>query len=117
MQSNQPEFVRDACQKEGMKLRIYFGIAMLCLAFLAANAAGQIPRRSLANLSWMAGCWESRDEVKRLFLSEQWMKPAGGVMLGIGRTVKSGKAVDFEFMRIEQQGANMFYIARPKENK
>ena len=45
------------------------------------------------------------------------MKPAGGIILGIGRTVKSGKAVDFRFMRIEQQGADMFYVARPKENK
>src|SRR5438477_13193138 len=100
-----------------MKLRIDHRIAVLCLAFLGAHALGQTPRRNLANLSWLAGCWESRDEAKHLFLSEQWMKPAGGIMLGIGRTVKSGKAVDFEFMRIEQQGADMFYIARPKENK
>jgi len=100
-----------------MNLSISLRLLAFCLAIITIPVVGQVPRRSLANLAWMAGCWESRDEVKHLFLSEQWMKPAGGIMLGIGRTVKSGKAVDFEFMRIEQQGADMFYIARPKENK
>ena len=50
-------------------------------------------------------------------MSEQWMKPAGGLMLGIGRTVKKEKAVDFEFMRIEQKGDDIFFIAKPKDNK
>jgi len=34
-------------------------------------------------------------------------------MLGIGRTVKDGKAVEFEFMRIEQQGETVVYLASP----
>jgi hypothetical protein len=45
------------------------------------------------------------------------MKPAGGLMLGIGRTVKKDKAVDFEFMRVEQRGDDVFFTAKPKENK
>jgi hypothetical protein len=100
-----------------MNLTIACKVALISLALFVAQTAAQSPRKTLANLSWLAGCWESRDEGKNLFISEQWMKPAGGMMLGIGRTVKSGKAVDYEFMRIEQRGADMFYVARPKENK
>jgi hypothetical protein len=64
----------------------------------------------------MAGCWES-PEGKKSQTNEQWMKPAGGMMIGMGRTVAGGKAVDHEFMRIEQRDADIFFIARPKANK
>jgi hypothetical protein len=64
----------------------------------------------------MAGCWESRDGGQRI-ISEQWMQPAGGLMLGMGRTVESGKAVDFEVMRIEQNGDEVIFYARPRANK
>ena len=38
-------------------------------------------------------------------------------MLGTGRTIKQEKAVDYEFMRIEEKGEYVFFIAKPKENK
>jgi len=38
------------------------------------------------------------------------------MMIGMGRTIKSGKAVDWEFMRIEERGTDIFYLAKPKEN-
>ena len=44
------------------------------------------------------------------------MKPAGGIMLGVGRTVKNNKAVDYEFMRIEERGADIFFTAKPKSS-
>ena len=45
-----------------------------------------------------------------------WMKPAGNLMMGTGRTVKGGRTVDFEFLRIEQRADAIFYIAKPKAN-
>jgi len=45
------------------------------------------------------------------------MMPAGGMMTGTGRTVDSGKTVDFEVMRIEQSGSDIVFFAKPKANK
>lgn len=88
--------------------------ALTVLLLLATGAAGQA---RLSDLDGMAGCWERRDEKKQMFFSEQWMKPAGGAMLGMGRTVANGKAVDWEFMRIQQRGDSLVFVARPRENK
>jgi hypothetical protein len=42
------------------------------------------------------------------------MQPAGGTMLGIGRTVKAGKTVEFEFMRIhEAPDGKLLFTAIP----
>jgi len=86
------------------------------LVSIAVSVAGQITPNKLASLEWLAGCWESRNDAKQLILSEQWMKSEGGMMIGMGRTVKGGKAVDWEFMRIEQRGNDIYYLAQPKEN-
>ena len=71
----------------------------------------------LADFDGMAGCWEHKEPGKGLFISEQWMSPAGTSILGMGRTVKNGKTVGFEFMRIEQNTDGIFFVARPHENK
>ena len=35
-------------------------------------------------------------------------------MLGVSRTIKNGKMVEFEFLRIEQRDDGVFYIAQPQ---
>ena len=46
------------------------------------------------------------------------MAPAGGVMLGMGRTVSKGRVVEYEFMQIrEGPGGDLFYIALPSGQK
>lgn len=69
------------------------------------------------DLKWLSGCWESNNVEKALLINEQWMKPAGGMMIGAGRTVKSGKTVDFEFLRIIEDAGSVFYVAKPTANK
>lgn len=88
-----------------------------CLYLLCIVLHTQSKTNNVKNLGWLAGCWASTDIADQEFMSEQWMKPAGGLMLGIGRTVKKEKAVDFEFMRIEEKGDDVFFTAKPKENK
>lgn len=78
--------------------------------------AGQKKISSVADLDPMAGCWERRDPKKELLVSEQWMSPAGTSILGMGRTVKKGQTVDFEYMRIEQREDGMYFVAQPKAN-
>jgi hypothetical protein len=89
---------------------------LLTILFLSAiTVAAQ--QAKLSDLDGMAGCWERRDAPKKLLVTEQWMKPAGGAMLGMGRTVRDGKATDWEFMRIEQRGDTLVFIAMPRGNK
>jgi hypothetical protein len=46
------------------------------------------------------------------------MKPAGGTMLGMSRTVSNGKTVEFEFIRIRQDGnGEIHFIAKPSGQK
>src|SRR5688572_21746616 len=99
-----------------MKLRSC-GLTVVLMMLGGASAVfAQTSTRSVQGLAFMAGCWESAAG-KNAQITEQWMKPAGGMMIGMGRTIAGGKAVDHEFMRIEQRGDDVVFIARPKANK
>lgn len=87
------------------------------MSFAIISNAQKKPVTEIADLDGMAGCWEQKDTAKGLFISEQWMSPAGTSILGMGRTVKNGKTVGFEYMRIEQNADGIFFVARPHENK
>ena len=65
---------------------------------------------SIANLSFMTGCWEVKEGP--MLTEEQWSKPAGDTMLGLSRTLKAGKTVFSEFMRIEKTPDGYAYRAR-----
>ena len=92
-------------------------LAFLIFSFSIISNAQKNSIIEIADFGGMAGCWENKEPAKGLFISEQWMSPAGTSILGMGRTVKSGKTVGFEFMRIEQNADGIFFIARPHENK
>jgi hypothetical protein len=81
------------------------------LLVAAASAEAQGPAARLEQLAFMAGSWGG--PAGGAEVEEVWLAPKGGLMLGLGRTVKEDKAVDFEFMRIEQQGETLVYLASP----
>jgi hypothetical protein len=62
-------------------------------------------------LGWLTGCWEGT--VGGREYHEQWMKPAGGTMLGMSRTVSEERTPAWEFLRIAERDGSLFYIARP----
>ena len=85
----------------------------ILLTFFFSLSSPTIPDPSMDSLGWMAGCWEGSFPNGRT-VSEQWMKPAGNVMMGMSRTVKNGKTVAYEFIRLEQsEDGTIRYIARP----
>jgi len=96
-----------------MKIMILVGLSLLS----TLSVAGQNKTTEIGDLDGMAGCWERRDDSKKLLVSEQWMSPAGTSILGMGRTVKNGKTTGWEFMRIEQREDGLYFVSRPKENK
>jgi hypothetical protein len=87
-------------------------------ALLAALLAGAAPGRAadgdagVARFAWLAGCWAL--DAAEPGSGEQWMMPAGGTMLGAGRTVKGGQTVSFEFMQLRVQPDGVVaFIAQP----
>ena len=49
-------------------------------------------------LGWLEGCWRTQGADAT---EERWSSPEGGVMLGTGRSLRGGRAVAFEYLRIE----------------
>ena len=71
---------------------------------------------SLTAISWLAGVWTSDERGRQI--TEQWMSPAGGTMLGMSRTVSQGRTVEYEFilLRVETSG-EINYVAKPSGQK
>ena len=91
-------------------------IGLMFLTVPGVTVAQTAKTSSITDLGWMSGCWEMKSTERNLLINEQWMKPAGGMMIGAGRTVKAGKTVDHEFVRIVEEADGLFYIAKPKAN-
>jgi hypothetical protein len=66
-------------------------------------------------LHWFAGCWERN--VDALVIEEQWLRPRGGTLLGVNRTIRDESLVGFEFMRIHSRGDTLVFSAQPSEQE
>lgn len=86
---------------------------MRWLAIVAVLAAASVVRSaSIADFSWLSGCWSHEDAEPGS--DEIWSSPAGGIMLGMSRTVRGGKTVEHEFMSIRQVSAGQLaFVAHP----
>ena len=68
---------------------------------------------SLAILSWLEGAWIDPEGGSRT-VEEHWIAPRGGLLLGVNRSIRDGRAVGFEFLRIEtRDDASVVYVAQP----
>ena len=84
-------------------------------ALLATAAgAGAAPSDAFANLGWLQGCWVPDTASAEAGTVETWTSAAGGAMLGMSRTVKGGRATEFEFVQIRDvEPGKLAYIAQP----
>lgn len=84
----------------------------IVLAFGAVLPAAAAADADLSKLAWLGGCWKS--ETAEPGSGEHWLPLAGGSLLGIGRTIKGGKTVEFEFLEIRAEAdGRITYFARP----
>src|SRR5437870_3925900 len=75
-------------------------------------AEASVAKPSLEKLAWLAGTW-SFEKGGRI-VTEQWMAPDGGTMLGMSRTVANGKTVEYEFLLIRpDEKGDLQYVAKP----
>lgn len=88
-----------------------FLLAVPAAAFSQAPAAE--PAKSISELAWIAGDWQTAPG-GRAQIEEHWTQPAGGTMIGMGRTIAGDKTVEFEYLRLEQRSDAIYYVAHPK---
>lgn len=85
---------------------------MVALAMLGTLLPAQAPADAhrIEDLGWISGHWQMTGKTS---VEEHWTQPAGGTMLGVNRTLRGGKTVAFEFLRIETRPQGIFYVAHP----
>jgi hypothetical protein len=86
-------------------------LAGIVVFVLLAPSRG-VAEDPLAPVSWLAGCWSFTANGRTV--DEQWMRPAGGVMLGMSRAVREGRAPTVEFVVLRVDGGRLVYDARPE---
>jgi len=83
----------------------------LCLLY-ATGSASAVDEVSLTQLAWLSGCWSA--EGSEPGSGEQWMPLAGASLMGMSRTVRQGKTVTYEFMRIAHgSDGKLAFFAQP----
>ena len=84
---------------------LHFVLCSLLFAVCSPASA-----QSLKEFAWLAG---SRSVKGNTLIEERWTDPASNMMLGVSRTVRGDKVVEFEFLRIEARADGLFYVAQP----
>ena len=114
-----------------MKKIIRIGVVMaLVVTGTAANAQPLMPAPSAAAtepaasvipagkntvdaLPWMTGCWQSKSTRDGSVISETWLSPRGGSMLGMGQTYLGSKTLGWEAMRVYDEAGAVKLWLRP----
>ncbi len=92
-------------------------LSVLLISIFSAIALGQEnSKNTIDDLGWISGCWEKKGKTADSFTMEHWTAPAG-MMLGVSRTLKNGRVGFFEYLRIAEQGSDIYYIAKPANAK
>ena len=88
-------------------------LLLLCaFALLPATppSAQQVDAR-VEQVGWLAGCWETGSPQR--LIQEQWTTPRGQTMLGMGRTVRDGRTIEYESIVIRIENGRLAYEAHP----
>jgi hypothetical protein len=84
---------------------------MVSVLLLAATMASQGGLNSVTDLGWLSGCWQLSSGPRTV--TEFWLPPDGGTMMGLSRTVSGGRTVEHEFLLLRAGPRGIEYIAKP----
>jgi hypothetical protein len=84
---------------------------LVALATVPLTAGGTAPASGIERVAWLQGCWEAVSPGRTV--EEHWMAPRGGSMVGMSRTVRGEKLVEYELVVIREQGSQLAYEAHP----
>jgi hypothetical protein len=92
-----------------------FAVALILIGPGRTISRGAVAGQAwtISDLSWLSGDWQT-EAGGRTVSEEHWTRPAGGSMIGMSRTLVGDKTVSFEFLRVEQRGEAIYYVASPK---
>jgi len=62
----------------------------------------------VSDLSFFSGCWEIRSGA--LLVEEAWSSATAGTLFGWSRTIRDGKTVQWELMRIEMKDGKPVFV-------
>jgi hypothetical protein len=96
-------------------MRLIFLIVPAIL-LVAASRYDPPPSRSadhspIDRVAWLTGCWTR--ERSGAIIEEHWMPPRAGAMLGLGRTTRNGKLIEYEFILLRERDGQLTYEAHP----
>lgn len=88
-------------------------ITAACVSAIAPASAIAQDRAAepLARLDWLSGCWQRTSGTR--VVDEQWMAPRATLMLGMSRTVRDGKIIEWEQIRLAVDGDAVVFTASP----
>lgn len=81
-----------------------------CLLLGASSLACGAPPCDIQDLAWLVGGWKQCHGTD--CTEERWMPARGGRMLGVNQ--QWGERRAFEFLRIEERGQQIVYVAQPE---
>ena len=96
-----------------MTTRILLGVLVALAVAIAVGRSSGVAAQThpVHQLDWLAGCWSmTRGDT---MVEEHWMKPGGGTMLGMSRTIRGGKTSEYEFLQIRDVNGTLGYVAQP----
>lgn len=84
----------------------------IAAAALASVAVSATAADTAESLSWLSGCWQ-HDGAER-GSQEVWSEAAGGTLFGFSRSVRDGRTVAYEYLRIAAgEDGRLQFIASP----
>jgi hypothetical protein len=95
-----------------MKRLVLIGCVIVALAAHAQEPPAV--KATLQDFAWLAGHWRIEQGARQV--DEQWMAPAGGLMMGMARNVQDGKVREYEFTLLRQDpNGDIYYVASPSK--
>jgi hypothetical protein len=86
-------------------------VAVLGVVLVSGAVPGSAEERTLKLFEWLAGVWESAESSR--MVEEHWTTPTANLMIGMSRTIAENRTAEFEFLRIERRGDDLFYVPQP----
>jgi hypothetical protein len=77
--------------------------------WMALTGATQAP--AVKDVAWISGCWDFTRNGRHVV--ENWTAAEGGTIMGVSRTVSSGKTSEWEFLIIREGAKGLEYVAKP----
>jgi hypothetical protein len=95
-----------------MDIQIFGALMMAAFLSGAPQAGTAVSTLKIEDLSFMSGGWQERSN--NIQVDEHWTAVAGGSLLGLSRTVRDGRMVGFEYLRVETRPDGIYYVAHPR---